>query len=113
MGRKKKAREREAAAKSQHPGLFRRAYPEPVQAVLNAGPQSDSSRVGPSAQRPLRWLAPLLIALLTLTAFLPTLQNQFVNWDDDGVFLVNSHYRGLGWGQLRWMSSLDSTILGA
>src|SRR5207249_1788455 len=36
-------------------------------------------------------------------AFLPTLQNQFVNWDDDENFLDNPHYRGLGWTQLRWM----------
>jgi tetratricopeptide (TPR) repeat protein len=45
----------------------------------------------------------VLIALLTFSAFLPTLGNQFVNWDDDRNFLENPYYRGLGWAQLRWM----------
>src|SRR3989449_31132 len=38
-----------------------------------------------------------------LAAILPTLHNQFVNWDDDVNFLDNPHYLGLGWSQLRWM----------
>src|SRR5881398_3281456 len=50
-----------------------------------------------------RWLVPVLIALVTFAAFLPTLQNQFVNWDDDDNFLGNPHYRGLTWTHLRWM----------
>src|SRR5712692_3723317 len=49
------------------------------------------------------WLVPLAIASLTFTAFLPALQNQFVNWDDPRNFLENPHYRGLGWTHLRWM----------
>lgn len=48
-------------------------------------------------------LVPALIALITFIAFLPTLQNGFVNWDDDSHLLDNPHYRGLGWEQLRWM----------
>ncbi len=51
----------------------------------------------------LRWLAPLLIAFLTVATFLPALQNGFVDWDDDRNFLTNAHYRGLGWAELRWM----------
>ena len=50
-----------------------------------------------------RGLIPALIAFITFVAFLPTLQNGFVNWDDDSHLLNNSHYRGLGWEQLRWM----------
>src|SRR5437016_1102153 len=46
---------------------------------------------------------PLVIAFSTFAAFLPTLQNQFVSWDDDKNFLENPHYRGLGWTQLYWM----------
>ena len=46
---------------------------------------------------------PLLVALPAFAAFLPALQNGFVNWDDDKNFLENPHYRGLGWTQLRWM----------
>jgi Tfp pilus assembly protein PilF len=53
--------------------------------------------------RPLlvRGLIPALIALITFVAFLPTLQNGFVNWDDDSHLLENPHYRGLGWAQHR------------
>src|SRR5207247_2909925 len=49
------------------------------------------------------WLVPVLIALVTVAAFLPALQNQFVSWDDDEHFLDNPHYRVLGWSPLRWM----------
>lgn len=48
-------------------------------------------------------LIPVLIGLVTFLAFLPVLQNGFVNWDDGAFLLNNSHYRGLGWQQLRWM----------
>src|SRR5712692_5504982 len=74
-----------------------------VQAAVKASPRGDGSIVLTSTQRWVRWLAPLLVALFTLTAFLPTLRNQFVNWDDYENFLDNPHYRGLGWIQLRWM----------
>src|SRR5213594_1178215 len=53
-----------------------------------------------------RWvfrLLPVLIALVTVVPFLPTLDNQFVNWDDDDNLVENPHYRGLGWTHLRWM----------
>ncbi len=49
------------------------------------------------------WLPPLLIVLVTFTAFIPALHNGFVNWDDDHTVIENPHYRGLGWSQLRWM----------
>jgi tetratricopeptide (TPR) repeat protein len=41
--------------------------------------------------------------VLTIVAFLPALQNGFVNWDDETYLLRNPHYKGLGWQQLRWM----------
>src|SRR5438128_4688076 len=66
-------------------------------------PSGDRSVAHTSAQRWVSWLAPLLIALVTFAAFLPTLQNQFVNLDDEKNFLENPHYRGLGWTHLRWM----------
>ncbi len=49
------------------------------------------------------WLAPVLVALLTIAAFFPVLQNGFVDWDDDVNIVDNLDYRGLGWQQLRWM----------
>jgi protein O-mannosyl-transferase len=48
-------------------------------------------------------LVPLLVAFVTVLAFLPALGNGFVNWDDDQNVLENLEYRGLGWVQLRWM----------
>ena len=57
-----------------------------------------------SVRAPLvRGLIPALVFLLTIVAFLPTLQNGFVNWDDESFLVANPHYRGLGWEQFRWM----------
>src|SRR4030067_111990 len=50
-----------------------------------------------------RWLPGLVVAAVTLLAFLPSLQGEFLNWDDDENLLSNPHYRGLGWTQIRWM----------
>src|SRR2546429_162818 len=80
---------RKAAFKRQHPQLPPRERGEPVPSAL---PQRRGS-----------WLIPVLIALVTFAAFLPTLQNQFVTWDDATNFLENAHYRGLGWTHIRWM----------
>ena len=46
---------------------------------------------------------PLLVFLLTIVAFLPSLQNGFVNWDDEAFLVNNPNYRGLGWKQIQWM----------
>ena len=75
-----------AAANSQHQG------PPPREPVVHT-----------PAPGWVLWLVPVLIALVTVAAFLPVLQNQFVSWDDDENFLDNPHYRGLGWSQLHWM----------
>jgi Tfp pilus assembly protein PilF len=48
-------------------------------------------------------IGPALVGLVTLVVFLPTLGNQFVNWDDEVNLVSNSQFRGLGWAQLRWM----------
>lgn len=49
------------------------------------------------------WILPLAIALLSILAFAPVLQGDFVAWDDDRNFVTNFDYRGLGLTQLRWM----------
>src|SRR2546426_9108554 len=89
MSRKKKARKLEGAIRAQHPLQSEHERREPVPSAL---PQRWGS-----------WLVPVLIALVTFAAFLPALQNQFVDWDDAANFLDNPHYRGLGWTHLRWM----------
>src|SRR5256712_4597327 len=78
-----------AAAHHQHPQRHQRERRQPEAHVL--------------AHQWGFWLLPVLIALVTFVPFLPTLDNQFVNWDDDKNLLKNPHYRGLGWSQLRWM----------
>src|SRR5712691_8927469 len=80
---------RKAAFKRQHPQPPLLERREPVSSAL--------------PQRRGFWLVPVLIALVTFTAFLPTLQNEFVGWDDATNFLDNTHYRGLAWTHLRWM----------
>ena len=45
----------------------------------------------------------LVVGLVTLIAFWPALDNEFVNWDDDKNIVTNEHFRGLGDAQLRWM----------
>jgi protein O-mannosyl-transferase len=51
----------------------------------------------------------LAVALLTLLAFAPVLQNGFVDWDDDINLVRNDHFRGLGGEQLRWMFTTTLT----
>lgn len=46
-----------------------------------------------------------LVIAVTVLTFLPTLTNEFVNWDDDVNFLENPYYRGLGVEQLAWGAS--------
>lgn len=50
-----------------------------------------------------RWVLPLSVIAVTFVTFVPALQNEFVNWDDDKVLLENYGWRGLGGPQLRWM----------
>ena len=44
-----------------------------------------------------------MVVLATFVAFLPALNNGFLNWDDEAILLANSEYRGLGWTHLKWM----------
>jgi tetratricopeptide (TPR) repeat protein len=47
------------------------------------------------------------LAVLALVAFLPALNNGFVNLDDQANFLSNPFYRGLGRGQIAWAWTTD------
>ncbi len=48
------------------------------------------------------WLVTLSLLLFVIAAFVPALDNGFVNWDDDENFLDNPFYRGLGLTHLEW-----------
>jgi protein O-mannosyl-transferase len=51
----------------------------------------------------LRYLLPLLVALITFVVFSPALRNDFVNWDDLETLVDNQNFRGLTWSHLHWM----------
>ena len=58
------------------------------------------------ADRLARWLdrlAPAVVVLAVLTAFVPALGAQFVDWDDDLNVTENPRFRGLSPAHLRWM----------
>ena len=48
-------------------------------------------------------LIPLALALVTFLVFLPSLWNEFVEWDDQVNLYENPDYRGLTWPQIQWM----------
>jgi len=54
------------------------------------------------APRLLRWALPVLLVLVTMVTFWPSLANDFVEWDDDINLVKNASFRGLGWAALRW-----------
>lgn len=45
----------------------------------------------------------ILVGVVTLALFLPTLNNGFVNWDDDVNLINNPDFRGFSWEHLKWM----------
>src|SRR5262245_61610553 len=48
------------------------------------------------------WLVALPLGLIVIAAFIPVLDNGFVDWDDDLNFFKNPYYRGLGLTQVKW-----------
>jgi protein O-mannosyl-transferase len=53
--------------------------------------------------RLLHRLLPIAVFAVVFVAFVPALDGQFLDWDDDINFLNNPGFRGLGWAQLKWM----------
>src|SRR5690348_14161242 len=49
------------------------------------------------------WFIGLAIVVATCAAFLPSLWNDHVEWDDYENLISNPYFRGLGWSQLGWM----------
>jgi tetratricopeptide (TPR) repeat protein len=65
----------------------------------------ETGEKGPTSDPRRDWLGfwvLIPLALLVLLAFWPTLDNDFVLWDDDKNFSNNPHFRGLGLGQFKW-----------
>jgi Tetratricopeptide repeat len=55
----------------------------------------------PRLRARLPWLLCGLVAVWTLVTFLPTIVNEFVNWDDPRMFLENPYHRGPWSARLR------------
>jgi hypothetical protein len=67
----------------------------------------DSSRHGstglPEITRDRRaWLLAIGIVGISIWAFWPALDNNFVNWDDETNFLLNPYFRETSWTSLSW-----------
>ena len=71
------------------------------QPAIGKPPPSPVVKVHPASS--LGWVIPVLIFIITMVVFIPTLQNGFVNWDDESFLVANSNYRGSSWQQFRWM----------
>ena len=55
-------------------------------------------------------VSPIVVLLLGFAAFYPALGAEFVNLDDDRLFVTNKSYRGLDAEHLRWM--FTTTFMG-
>jgi len=66
--------------------------------------------MSPAPARLPRFLLPALVFVIALVPFLPALDGQFLNWDDDQNFTTNPNFRGLGWSHVRWM--FTTTLMG-
>ena len=49
------------------------------------------------------WLTALIIGFVTFAVFYPSLQHNFVYWDDNHFFLDNQNYRGLHAENFEWI----------
>jgi protein O-mannosyl-transferase len=58
---------------------------------------------GVSEKIRLHWAVTLVPALLTFLAYLPSLNNGFVVWDDPENIINNTHIRSLDFSSLEWM----------
>ena len=66
----------------------------PLWSGVQNSTRSSAATAGPWDPRTRLVAVPL--ALIVIAAFIPALDNGFVNWDDDKNFLDNPFYRGLG-----------------
>lgn len=63
---------------------------------------------GQLKQRFMRWnsrlfLSIVLLAGMTIVFFLPALRGEFLHWDDDGLYVYNSFFRGFSATHFQWM----------
>jgi protein O-mannosyl-transferase len=64
--------------------------------------KSERNREPPPVWDRRTWLVAIPLALIAIVAFIPVLDNGFVEWDDSENFVDNPYFRGLGMAQLKW-----------
>jgi protein O-mannosyl-transferase len=74
-------------------------------ARLDFNDDSPSVVAGIASYEKLSRILPTAVFLIVVGAFLPTLLNGFVDWQDETYLVNNTQYRGFGWAQLLWMIS--------
>jgi tetratricopeptide (TPR) repeat protein len=60
-------------------------------------------RTGFSGYKTKVWAVAFLVAILTVCVYLPTLQNDFVNWDDPKYVYENPYIQYIDFGFFKWM----------
>src|SRR5512135_1394520 len=86
------------------------------------------TRTGKRLQGKASYLGAFVVAVLTFLVYIPTLQNSFVNWDDDLYLYANYHLRSIdkqffscaffdfyasNWHPLTWVShAIDYALWG-
>jgi protein O-mannosyl-transferase len=79
-----------------------------TEATSKSGAAADCNHLCRRSEEPLpawdrrTWLVAIPVAILVIAAFIPTLRNGFVAWDDDKNFLDNPHFQGLGAAHVKW-----------
>src|SRR6188768_4187710 len=61
----------------------------------------NESRAAPQSYR--FWLLALVVAIVTILAFQPSFDGQWLHWDDDKNFVENEIWRGLSARNVAWM----------
>jgi len=65
-------------------------------------PDADGNRTTPAGTRWLLLGLGACVAVLAFVAFLPVLNNGFVDWDDEKNIVRNLNFQGWGWSYFRW-----------
>lgn len=69
-----------------------------------SSPRAETSPAPEASRRDFPPVAlPLLVGIVTFLTFLPALQNQLLEWDDQQNIIDNTHIRALSWDNIHWM----------
>ncbi|MEK9150040.1 MAG: hypothetical protein AAB267_08360, partial [Candidatus Desantisbacteria bacterium] len=78
---------------------------------MNKNNYSGSKLFNPRDRNKAAWIAPSLIALITFILYLPALQNEFVNWDDQSYVYENQNIKSIDLNFFRWSLAAEVAAL--